>query len=116
MVNSLEINNPIRVGLIGTGYAAKLRADVLQQDDRAKLVAVVGHNTDKTAEFAQKYAAEAIASVEELVSLELDLVIVATINSEHGAVCRQALQHGKHVVVEYPLSFPLNSSDFLRFF
>jgi len=111
MVNSLEINNPIRVGLIGTGYAAKLRADVLQQDARAKLVAVVGHNTDKTAEFAQKYAAEAIASVEELVSLELDLVIVATINSEHGAVCRQALQHGKHVVVEYPLSLDVYEAE-----
>ncbi len=75
MVNSSKINTPIRIGLVGTGYAAKLRAETVQQDERAKLVAVVGHNTEKTAEFAQKYDADAIASVEELVSLDIDLVI-----------------------------------------
>ncbi len=111
MVNSLEINTPIRVGLVGTGFAAKLRAETLQQGDRAKLVAVVGHDADKTAEFAQKYNAEAIASVAELVSLDIDLVIVTAINSEHGAACRQALQHGKHVVVEYPLSLDVYEAE-----
>lgn len=111
MVNTLEINTPIRVGLVGTGYVAKLRAEILQQDGRAKLVAVVGSTSEKTAEFAQKYDVDAIASVEELVSLNIDLVIVATINSEHGAVCRQALQHGKHVVVEYPLSLDVYEAE-----
>ena len=53
MVNSLEINTPIRVGLVGTGFVAKLRAEILQQDGRAKLVAVVGSTPEKTAEFAQ---------------------------------------------------------------
>ena len=111
MVNYLEINTPIKVGLVGTGFAAKLRAETLQQDPRAKLVAVVGHAAEKTAEFAQKYDAEAIASVEELVSLDIDLVIVTAINSEHGAACRQALQHGKHVVVEYPLSLDVYEAE-----
>lgn len=111
MVNSLEINTPIRVGLVGTGYVAKLRAEILQQDGRAKLVAVVGSTAEKTAEFAQKYDADAITSVEELVSLDIDLVIVATINSEHGAICRQALQHGKHVVVEYPLALDVYEAE-----
>ena len=111
MVNSLEINTPIRVGLVGTGFVAKLRAEILQQDLRAKLVAVVGSTPEKTAEFAQKYDVDAIASVEDLVSLDIDLVIVATINSEHGSVCRQALQHGKHVVVEYPLSLDVYEAE-----
>ncbi len=107
MVNSSDI----RVGLVGTGYVAKLRAEILQQDQRAKLVAVVGYTAEKTAEFAQKYGVDAIASIEELVSLDIDLVIVATINSEHGAVCRQALQQGKHVVVEYPLSLDVYEAE-----
>lgn len=111
MVNYLEINTPIRVGLVGTGYAAKLRAEVLQQDPRAKLVAVVGNTPEKTAEFAQKYDAEAIASIKDLVSLDIDLVVVATINSQHGAVCRQALQHGKHVIVEHPLALDVYEGE-----
>ncbi len=111
MVNSSEINTPIRVGLVGTGFVAKLRAEILQQDLRAKLVAVVGNTTGKTAEFAQKYDVDALASVEDLVSLDIDLVIVATINNEHGSVCRQALQHGKHVVVEYPLSLDVYEAE-----
>ena len=56
-------NSVIKVGLVGTGYAAKLRAEVLQKDQRTDLVAVVGHTVDKTAEFSRTYQAEKFASV-----------------------------------------------------
>jgi len=35
---------------------------------------------------------------------DLDLVIICTINRDHGAIAQAALEAGKHVVVEYPLS------------
>jgi biliverdin reductase len=90
--------------LVGTGYAAKLRAETLQTDARSTLVAVVGHQQEKTAAFAHTYQAEAVASWQQLLErADLDLVIVSTINRDHGAIARAALQTGKHVVVEYPL-------------
>ena len=101
----------LKVGLVGTGYAAKLRAETLQKDQRTDLVAVVGHTVDKTAEFSRTYQAEAIASVAELVRSDVDLVIVASVNREHGAIARTALENSKHVVVEYPLSLDIQEAE-----
>ncbi|QYO68583.1 Gfo/Idh/MocA family oxidoreductase [Leptolyngbya sp. 7M] len=94
----------MRVGLVGTGYAAKVRAESLQADARAQLVAVAGHTIDKARSFSEAYAAQPAASWMELVNrAELDLLVIATINRDHGPIARAALQAGKHVVVEYPL-------------
>lgn len=103
---------PVRVGLVGTGYAAKLRAETLQKDARASLVTVVGHSVEKTEAFSQTYQAEALDSWEQLVARsDLDLVIVATINRDHGVIARAALQTGKHVIVEYPLSLDVAEAE-----
>lgn len=37
----------VRVGLVGTGYAAKFRAEALLHDERSQLIAVVGHTAEK---------------------------------------------------------------------
>lgn len=106
--------HPIQVGLVGTGYAAKLRAEALQNDARSHLVAVAGHTPDKTQAFSQTYAAEAVSSWQDLVARsDLDLVIVANVNRDHGVVVRSALEAGKHVVVEYPLSVDVNEAETL---
>ena len=42
----------LRVGLVGTGYAAKLRAEALLQDPRTDLIAITG-NPERTAVLAQ---------------------------------------------------------------
>lgn len=94
----------IKVGMIGTGYAAKLRAQAFLQDTRSHLVAVVGNIPHKTAAFAQQYNCEVIDSWQELVEREdVDLIVASTVNQYHGAIALAALSAGKHVVVEYPL-------------
>lgn len=96
---------PIRAGLVGTGFAAKLRAEALQSDSRSRLVAVSGHTPETTQEFARNHEAIALDSWQQLVEHpDLDLVIICTINCDHGAIAQAALEAGKHVVVEYPLS------------
>ncbi len=96
---------PIRIGLVGTGYAAKLRAQALLADGRSRLVAVAGHLPEKTEEFAQTYQTEAAVSWRKLVEREdIDLVIIATVSRDHGAIAKAAILAGKHVVVEYPLA------------
>lgn len=95
---------PVRVGLVGTGYAAKLRAEAFASDDRSELVAVCGHQFDAATAFAQTYSAQAFASWTDLIEANIDLVVIATINRDHEAIARAALTAGKHTVVEYPLA------------
>lgn len=95
----------VRVGLVGTGYAAKLRAEALVNDERSHLVAIVGHEPENTAAFAKEYETETSSSWQELVErADIDLVVISTVNRDHGAIAKAALSQDKHVVVEYPLS------------
>ena len=111
-MNNFSVDRPIRVGIVGTGYAAKLRAETLQKDDRAHLVAIVGHNPEKTAEFSQTYEAEVENSWQQLVERDdIDLVTICNINKEHGAIASSALQNHKHVIVEYPLALDVPQAE-----
>ncbi len=100
------------VGLVGTGYAAKLRAEAVRQDPRSHLVAVVGHSPEKTATFVQELETESVDGSPQLIERQdIDLVIVSTINRDHGTIARAALENGKHVIVEYPLSIDLQTGQ-----
>lgn len=104
----------VRVGLVGTGSAAKLRAEALVQDQRSHLVAVAGNTPEKTQAFAYKYQAEAVSTWQQLVArTDLDLVVISHVNSEHSAIARAALCENKHVVVEYPLALDIAEAEAL---
>jgi biliverdin reductase len=106
-----EIALPIRVGLIGTGFAAKIRAQTIQAEPRTQLIAVAGRNPDRTGAFADAFTVQAIADWETLVTRsDIDLVIVATSNRGHAAIVRGAILAGKHTIVEYPLALDLQDA------
>lgn len=108
---SKQVSLPIRVGLVGTGYAAKLRAETFTADGRSRLVAVTGHRPEKVAEFCQTYGAEAVSTWGDLIQRpDLDLIVIATINRDHGPITRAALEAGKAVIVEYPLSLQVEEA------
>lgn len=96
----------LQLGLVGTGFVAKVRAEAIAADGRATIAAVAGHHPDKAQAFAETHGiAHPSASWEALVQRpELDGVIVCNINCDHAPVVRAALAAGKFVVVEYPLA------------
>jgi biliverdin reductase len=113
-VINFKASLPIKAGIVGTGFAAKLRAETLQSDPRSRLIAVSGHTPETSQEFAHKYEAVAVESWQQLVEHpDLDLVIISTINRDHGAIAHAALNANKHVIVEYPLSLDPAEADSL---
>lgn len=101
----------MRVGLVGTGYAAKLRAEALKADSRVELVAIAGHDPVRTQTFSQTYEAIACPSWQSLIDrADIDLVVISTVNSEHGAIVQAALKADKHVVIEYPLALDVQEA------
>lgn len=98
----------MRVGIIGTGYAARSRAEALRKDGQVEIVAVVGRSPERSATFAAEFGAVAYFDWSSLFREQrLDLVFVSTINRDHGAIARAALEAGIHTVVEYPLALSL---------
>jgi biliverdin reductase len=110
-----EITLPIRVGLVGTGFVAKVRAQNLDLESRTQLIAVAGRNPSRTTAFAGEFNTRAVADWQTLVGMpDLDLVIVSTINRGRGEIVRAAIAAGKHTIVEYPISLdPQEAADII---
>ncbi|MEM9091185.1 MAG: Gfo/Idh/MocA family oxidoreductase [Cyanobacteria bacterium P01_F01_bin.53] len=102
----------IRVGLVGTGYAAKVRATAFGTDVRSHVSAVAGRDATRTEAFAQEHGLWPMQSWQALVTdPKIDLVVVATVNVLHAEVVETALLAGKHVVVEYPLALDVAQAE-----
>jgi biliverdin reductase len=109
------MNNPLKVGIIGTGYTAQKRAEAVQNDPRVELIAFTGNTPEKIASFYQTFGATAVDSWQRLVDREdLDIIIICTINRDCGSIARAAIEADKHVIIEYPLALdPKEASEII---
>jgi biliverdin reductase len=113
MTSYASFSQPLRVGIVGSGFVAKLRAEILSQDPRVKIVAIAG-TPAKTQAIAQELAIPIHQHQywsELVIRPDIDLVVICNVNRDHGAVVGQALRSGKHVIVEYPLAFGLQEAE-----
>lgn len=93
----------IRVGLIGYGLAgAVFHEPLIRACDGLELGAVLTSRDN----------ALRVGSVEELLD-RCELVVVATPNDSHFPLAREALDHGKHVVVDKPFTVSVEEADAL---
>ena len=96
--------------IIGTGMIAPVHADAINMVERACLYGVCGRNSEKTAEFANKYGVKCYNTYEDVINdPQVDAVSICTPSGYHAEQVIQALFHGKHVVVEKPMA--LNTAD-----
>lgn len=91
-------------GLAGKPYTAPVNAE---------LVAASDMNQDRK-EAAEKLGLKWYRSADEMLSDKaIDAVFIATNNSSHYAIARQALLAGKHCIVEKPMSTNLSDAKAL---
>jgi biliverdin reductase len=110
MVNYGLEQKMIKVGIVGTGYAAKRRAEAFQDSPFCELIAVAGNSVENTQDFCQTYNIDAVKNWQDLVNNPaIDLICICNVNSDHGSIVRQGLLGEKHIIVEYPLT--LNPSE-----
>ena len=91
-----------RVGLVGLGYWGPNLARNF--DNLADLTWLCDLDEEQRAPFAARYprARVTVDYAEMLADPELDAVVIATPVPTHYALAKQALEAGKHVLVEKP--------------
>ena len=101
----------IRVGAVGCAGIGLLHQQAFQAHPEAELRCVCDLVREKADERAQLLGVKAYYSVEEMLAAEeLDAVDVVTADTLHFDPCFQALQAGKHVLVEKPLTIELDEA------
>ena len=99
----------IRVGLVGYGMAGSVfHAPLITSVEGLTLATVVSSNAAKV---QQDYPdMDVVSTLAELLARDdIELVVIATPNGTHYEFARQALEAGKHVVVDKP--FTIHTSE-----
>ncbi|MEK6325539.1 MAG: Gfo/Idh/MocA family oxidoreductase [Acidobacteriota bacterium] len=93
----------LRVGIIGAGYIGGLHAAVLARDDRVRVAAVHDPIGERAERLAGSTKSDVARNVEELFEA-VDAVFITTPNTKHTAIAQAAIDAGKHVFCEKPMS------------
>lgn len=95
----------IKIGLIGCGVISDIYLKNCQSFGHLEVIAVSDLDRERAAEKAKAYDVPYVLSPDELIQHEdIDIVLNLTPPGGHYALCLQALNAGKHVYVEKPLS------------
>ncbi len=106
----------VRIGVIGAGWWATFaHIPAVRSHAGAELVAVQSRDRAKAEKIARDFGAKhACTTVEELLALpELNAVIVASTPNVHFAQARAALESGRHVLIEKPMTFTASEARVL---
>lgn len=94
----------LKTGLVGYGSVAeKMHAPLIHTSPHMELYGVVERNHQRSKERYEHV--RIFRSIDELLQVdELDLVVIATPNENHFEQAKQALEAGKHVLVDKPIT------------
>ncbi len=96
---------PLGIGFVGCGRVAELHEAAIAASDGLRLVAIHDTRADLLAERASTWAARPHASLEALLAdPAVEAVLVLTPHATHLEVARQAIEAGRHVFIEKPVS------------
>ncbi len=107
---------PVRIGVIGCGSVMRNGympiAQQLRVEGLAEVVMACDVNASLAATIQEQFAIPQFTTnyQEVLAAADVDLVLVLTAPSVHGAIAHAALSAGKHVLVEKPMALDLDAA------
>jgi len=92
----------MRIGLLGTGWIARMMARTVNGMKDVTLAAVASRNQESADSFAEEFGIEkAYGNYEALASDEsVDLVFIGTPHSRHYDDCMMCISHGRNILCE----------------
>jgi predicted dehydrogenase len=98
------MSDELRAGLLGAGLIAGVHARAYRSVPGVRVVAVADPVGEKAQRLASEHGAAAVAGLDDLLALDLDVVDVCTPPDRHADAVVAALRAGVHVFCEKPLA------------
>ncbi|AYA40179.1 oxidoreductase [Xenorhabdus nematophila] len=108
------MNNFLKVGLVGYGYASKtFHAPLIAGTPNVELVAISSSDAEKV---KKDWPAVSVASSPETLFNDpaIDLIVIPTPNDTHYPLAQKALAAGKHVIVDKPFTITVEQAESLK--
>jgi len=104
--------NKLRFGVVGVGYIGQLHAEKYAAMKDITLAGLADIDFKKAKEMAHKYNTKAYSSHLELLK-NVDGISLAVPTAIHFEIARDILNHGKHLLIEKPITLLLSDADTL---
>lgn len=103
----------IRTGIVGYGYAGRsFHAYLVGLEPRLELVAVASRDPGRREQAIREHGVAAFETLTEMLDRgDVELVIIATPHHVHAAQAIEAMEAGKHVVVDKAMALTLQEAD-----
>ncbi|MBS4039014.1 MAG: Gfo/Idh/MocA family oxidoreductase [Flavobacteriales bacterium] len=93
----------LKIGVLGAGHLGKIHLRLLQQSSLFDLVGFYDPNAENAQKVAQEFGYHSFDSISELIHA-VDVVDIVTPTLSHFDCAKEAIQAGKHVFLEKPIS------------
>lgn len=104
------MSNPIRLGITGSGFMGQTHAEAARQVDGVRVVAVAGGS--RAPKMAKTYGLHLEKDARSLSRRkDVDAVIITTPHHVHVSEALDAIQCGKHLLIEKPMTTSLPDCD-----
>jgi UDP-N-acetyl-2-amino-2-deoxyglucuronate dehydrogenase len=101
----------IKFAIVGMGHIAKKHVEAINEADGAELVAVCDAAAERLEEYSGKY--ETYTDLDEMLKTNQDIQVVniCVPSGLHARLTKIVAEHGRHIVVEKPMSLRLEDSE-----
>ena len=98
--------------VIGAGMIASAHCEAYCNNSETQLVAVADPIAERASAFGSKYGAKSFVDYTKILKEDtIDIVSICTPDNTHADLAVEALNAGKHVVVEKPMALTLEDCD-----
>jgi UDP-N-acetyl-2-amino-2-deoxyglucuronate dehydrogenase len=101
----------IKFAIVGMGHIAKKHVEAINEADGAELVAVCDAAIERLEEYSGKY--ETYTDLDEMLKTNQDIQVVniCVPSGLHAKLTKIVAEHGRHIVVEKPMSLRIEDSE-----
>jgi len=93
----------LKAGVLGAGHLGKIHLRLLEQSENYNLVGFYDASETQAQTISKEFGYQLFKSIEELINA-VDIVVIVTPTFAHFEVAKQAIEAGKHVFIEKPIT------------
>ena len=102
----------LKIGVLGVGHLGKIHVKCIQQTDCYELVGFYDPNDENALKVIENQGLKRFDDLEKLLA-EVDVIDIVTPTVTHFKLALQAIEDGKHVFIEKPLTNTLEEAEIL---
>ncbi len=103
----------LKIGVLGAGHLGKIHLKLLQQSQKYELIGFYDPVKENAIKVAKEFGYKIFDTIEELIS-NVEVVDIVTPTLNHFDCAKLAIENGKHVFLEKPITKTLLEAEKLR--